>query len=551
MKKNFTLLLFLPIMFALNANAQEDFEDQLPKSLIVFHNPNVKGVRLDSIVTRVYDYLHDVINEGVYFERIDDLTRYDSKVVFDYPEDGGKPTRRLVSGRQDNGYFNFIPIKYDKVINGLKLAYKKNYSIMNRDSDKPDTVGITELLGEFPIKETTLRNGIVTSETTYEYNDKLDMTLRLRKEYYEGDKVVGGDKTTVDYKDDVRTEVNYKYSIPKKDFVAVRKTVTKEDKSSRWITEKYIYDADAEGNFGDCSYSLVMDAEDEYYDDEDVFYYFKKGKLTTLENGIMKSYNVSTDYRLRFLNEIINDERFKYNDDFEYSVTYKLNDEGERETKPFKIDLKILSFSHGSDSKYTFVDLLDDVNDEKTVECRCYDNNGYLAARYFEDVNLFSDADKCLMTLESNNLYKYANYHGTEYRYQYLNGLNVGCTYTGKIGFGYIGGGSEGCVRDVNYKDVKGSDAPCPIIWGKSHHDWHPGTLYSIFYYSSEDGTLEPRQNVAAIGEIVNDAQQKPATVYDVQGKQVKTCANGNVTLLDVKGIYIIRQGDKVIKMKK
>ena len=168
MKKNFTLLLFLPIMFALNANAQEDFEDQLPKSLIVFHNPNVKGVRLDSIVTRVYDYLHDVINEGVYFERIDDLTRYDSKVVFDYPEDGGKPTRRLVSGDSDNGYFYFIPIKYDKVINGLKLAYKKNYSIMNRDSDKPDTVGITELLGEFPIKETTLRNGIVTSETTYE-----------------------------------------------------------------------------------------------------------------------------------------------------------------------------------------------------------------------------------------------------------------------------------------------------------------------------------------------------------------------------------------------
>ena len=61
----------------------------------------------------------------------------------------------------------------------------------------------------------------------------------------------------------------------------------------------------------------------------------------------------------------------------------------------------------------------------------------------------------------------------------------------------------------------------------------------------------EPKQNITAIGEIVNDAQQKPATVYDVQGKQVKSCANGNVTLPDTKGIYIIRQGDKVIKMKK
>ena len=550
MKTNFTLVALLSALFASNVYAQNNIVAQLPWSLIVFHNPNVKGIRLDSIVTK-WDNQQVVINEGVYFDRIDDKSGYDSKVVFDYPEDGGKPTRRLVSGDRDNGYFYFIPIKYDKVINGLKLAYKKNYSINNRDSDKPDTVGITELLGEFPIKETTLRNGIVTSETTYEYNDKLDMTLRLRKEYYEGDKVVGGDKTTVDYKDDVRTEVNYKYSIPKKDFVAVRKTVTKEDKSSRWITEKYIYDADAEGNFGDCSYSLVMDAEDEYYDDEDVFYYFKKGKLTTLENGIMKSYNVSTDYRLRFLNEIINKEIFEYNDDFEYSVTYKLNDEGEREAKPFKIDRKILSFSHGSDRKYTFVDLLDDESDNKRVECCCYDNYGYLAANYEQYVKLYSDADKCLMALESNNLDEYAIYLGTEYRYQYLNGLNVGCTHTGAIGFGYAGGGSEGCVRDVNYKDVKGSDAPCPIIWGKSNHDWHPGTFYSIFYYSSEDGTLEPRQNVTAITDIADDSKPAPAVIYDVQGKVIKNCSGNNITLPEASGIYIVCQGNNVMMMKK
>ena len=152
-------------------------------------------------------------------------------------------------------------------------------------------------------------------ETNYEYNDNLDMILRLHKDFDAEGNITGGEKVTVDYKDGYRTEISHNYDATKKDFIPVRKTVTKEDKSSRWITEKYIYDADAEGNFGDCSYSLVMDAEDVYYDDEDVFFYFKNGKLTTLENGIMKSYNVSTDYRLRFLNEIINDERFKYNDE--------------------------------------------------------------------------------------------------------------------------------------------------------------------------------------------------------------------------------------------
>ena len=155
------------------------------------------------------------------------------------------------------------------------------------------------------------------------------------------------------------------------------------------------------------------------------------------------------------------------------------------------------------------------------------------------------------MALESNNLDEYAIYLGTEYRYQYLNGLNVGCTHTGTIGFGYAGGGSEGCVRDVNYKDVKGSDAPCPIIWGKSNYEWHPGTFYSIFYYSSEDGTLEPRQNITAITDIADDSKPAPAVIYDVQGKVIKTCSGNNITLPEASGIYIVRQGNNVMKMKK
>ena len=369
------------------------------------------------------------------------------------------------------------------------------------------------------------------------------MTLRLRYEYDAEGNVTGGDKVTVDYKDDFRTEVNYKYDTSKKDFVAAKKTVTKSDKWYGWITEKYIYDADAEGNFGECSYSLVMNVENVdfgEFENLDV-----KGVVTTVENGTVKSYNISTDYKFRFLSEDL-----RYNDYLEYSVTYKLNDKGEKEAAPFKIERKFLSFLHGSECKYTFVDLLDAESDNN-VECNYYDENGYLIASFSPNLKHYSDAKACLDDLESNNIHEYAYFHGEEYEYQYLNGINVGCTYNGTIGFGYCGFGSQRCVRDTNYKNVKGSDAICPVIYSKIEGDWLPSIAYSIFYYSSEDGTIEARQNITAIGEIVNDVQQIPATVYDVQGKHVKTCANGNVTLPNTKGIYIIRQGDKVIKMKK
>ncbi|MBP5479838.1 MAG: hypothetical protein J6Y15_10815 [Bacteroidaceae bacterium] len=542
MKKNFTLLLFLPTMFALNANAQEDFEDQLPKSLVVFHNPDVKGIRLDSIVTRVLDNQQVLINEGVYLDRIYDFSVYDSKVVFDYPEDGGEPTRRLVSGTHD--YFNNISVKYDKVINGIKLANKTLKSVSYKNDVCLGVVGITEMLGEFPIKETTLDNGVVTSETTYEYNDKLDMTLRLHKKVDTEGNVTGGDKVTVDYKDDFRTETSYKYDTVKKDYVAIRKTVTKADKLHGWITEKYIYDADAEGNFGECSYSLVMDVENVdfgEFENLDV-----KGVVTTVEDGIVKSYNISTDYKFRFFSEDL-----RYNDYLEYSVTYKLNDKGEKEAAPFKIERKFLSFLNGSECKYTFVDLLD-AESNNNIECNFYDNNGYLVASYRPEVKHYSDAKACLDDLESNNIHEYAYFHGEEYEYQYLNGINIGCTYNGNIGFGYEGGFFyQKSVRDTNYKNVKGSDAIRPVIYSKSEYDWLPSIAYSVFYYSSEDGTLEARNSATAIDDIADDSKPAPAVIYDVQGKVIKTCSGNNITLPEASGIYIVRQGNNVTKMKK
>ena len=565
MKKNFTLLLFLPTMFALNANAQEDFEDQIPKSLVVFHNPNVKGVRLDSIVTRVYDNQHVLISQGVYLDRISDFSDDDSKVVFDYPEDGGAPTRRLVSGYFDYDYWASIPVNYDKVINGIKLAYKKNYFISFGNNEKRDTLGYTEFLGDFPVKKVSLKDGVVTSETNYGYNNNLDMTLRLRKDFDAECNVTGGEKVTVDYKDGYRTEISHNYDTAKKDFIPVRKTVTKSVKDYGWIAEKYIYNADAEGNFGESSYSLVMNVDDVDFSDLEIR--DVRGIMTVMEDGVKKTYKVSTDYISKPIEEMA--EQGCYNAWIEYAATYKLNDNGDkaseeeeyvdidedekvdREAVPFMIErLYPTFFSKNIDTKFQLVDMLNG-GKEESVKVLMYDDYGYLSTRYSISVKGYSDADKCLMTLKSNKLYEYAIYNGTEYRYQYLNGLNVGCTYTGTIGFGIIGGGSERCVRDVNYKDVKGSDAPCPIIWGKSNHDWHPGTLYSIFYYSSEDGTLEPKQNITAITDIADDSKPAPAVIYDVQGKVIKTCSGNNITLPEASGIYIVRQGNNVMKMKK
>ncbi|MBO4663143.1 MAG: hypothetical protein J5663_01880, partial [Bacteroidaceae bacterium] len=267
--------------------------------------------------------------------------------------------------------------------------------------------------------------------------------------------------------------------------------------------------------------------------------------VTTVEDGIVKSYNISTDYKFRFFSEDL-----RYNDYLEYSVTYKLNDKGEKEAAPFKIERKFLSFLHGSECKYTFVDLLDAESDNN-VECNYYDENGYLIASFSPNLKHYSDAKACLDDLESNSINKYAEFHGEEYEYQYLNGINVGCTYNGTIEFGYCGFGRQRCVRDTNYKNVKGSDAICPVIYSINEGDWLPSIAYSIFYYSSEDGTIEARHNATAITDIADDSKPASAVIYDVQGKVIKTCSGNNITLPEASGIYIVRQGNNVMKMKK
>ena len=75
--------------------------------------------------------------------------------------------------------------------------------------------------------------------------------------------------------------------------------------------------------------------------------------------------------------------------------------------------------------------------------------------------------------------------------------------------------------------------------------------VYSVFYYSSEDATLEARHNVTAIDDIADDAKQAPAVIYDIHGKVIKTCTGNNITLPETSGIYIVRQGNNVMKMKK
>ena len=566
MKKNFTLLLFLPTMFALNANAQEDFEDQLPKSLVVFHNPNVKGVRLDSIVTRVYDNQHVLISQGVYLDRISNFDEYDSKVVFDYPEDGGAPTRRLVSGYFDYDYWANIPVNYDKVINGIKLAYKKNYFISFGNNEKRDTLGYTELLGDFPVKKVSLKDGVVTSETSYEYNNNLDMTLRLRKNFDAEGNVTGGEKVTVDYKDGYRTEISHNYDTAKKDFIPVRKTVTKSVNDYGWITEKYIYDADAEGNFGESSYSLVMNVDDDDFPDLEIR--DVRGVMTVMEDGVKKEYKVSTDYIFKDIAEMA--EHGCYNDYIEYAATYKLNDNGDkaeedddeyvdidedekvdREAVPFMIErLYPTFFSKNIDTKFQLVDLLNG-GEKESVEVLMYDDYGYLSTRYSTPVKGYSDAKTCMEDLEKADFHNLNVYNGVEFGYLYENEVNVGWTHNYDTSFGYCGFSNNRCVRDTKYRNVKGSDAICPIIYSIGRYDWSPSFAYSIYYYSSEDATLEARHNATAITDIADDSKPAPAVIYDVQGKQVKTCANGNVTLPNTKGIYIIRQGNNVMKMKK
>ncbi len=555
MKKNLSVLMLLTAMFAHNANAQGKFEDQLPKSLIVFRNPDVKGVRLNSIVTRVYDNESVQINEGVYLNRMDGFNEDDFKVVFDYPEDGGEPTRRLASGIDD--YSIQIPVKYDKVINGLNLSYDKYYTLrihIEGNVTIVDTIEVNELLGDFPVKEVSLDKGVVTSETNYEYNDNLDMTLRLRKEFDADGNVIGGEKVVVDYKNDYRTEICNNYDTAKKDFVPVRKTVTKSDKWYGWVTEKYIYDADAGGNFDESSYSLVMNVDGVNF--SNFIYRDVRGIMTVVEDGVKKVYNVSTDYIFKNADEA----EYKTNDYINYSATYKLNDKGEREAAPFKIEREyVTEYINGKAPKFKFVDLLNDRKDEY-VSCHVYDSHGFLCTSYSTRIVYYSDANECLKSMEYGGSDDCNIELGSNIEYLYQNRINVGWVRRSDVNPYYHYGcvrahayspyvdRDDICVRDTNYWDVKGADARCPIIYSiVRNYFLFSGVAYAVYYYSSENGTLEPK-NPTAITDVTENQEQNVIRIYDVNGTLVRTCTDGKVTLPETHGIYIINNGGKVTK---
>ncbi len=114
-----------------------------------------------------------------------------------------------------------------------------------------------------------------------------------------------------------------------------------------------------------------------------------------------------------------------------------------------------------------------------------------------------------------------------------------------------MGYGREYITRDLNYTNVMGTNDICPIIYTILVSDSNPGPgIVSIYYYSSADGTTESKESTA-IADITDGSQQTEVIVYDINGKIVKTCGNGKVTLPEAQGIYIINDGNKIFKVRK
>lgn len=478
----------------------------------MYKNPDVKGIRLDSIVSD-YRYLNSIAGDNGYTRFLD--------AVFEYPEDGGAPT---VKGRiMCDGY---IMTGCDTTVFGVKL--NKNSCPKPFKLDDPDC----------------------------KFNDKLDPILNIHREYDSDHNLKSMSKDTTIYDGGYSIKINYKYDIANKVFVATKKTKTKSNKYG-WIVEQYVYDADSNGNFGDYSYSIVRNMDGANFGDA-ISEGKATGTVTSVENGVRTTRNIVTFYftkenRYAFHRQRNDSVCWKERNTCCYSATYYESDldvnDGEKHL-PFLMERKILTFMHNNDRKYTVVNVIGD--GIKNVPCNIFDSYGYLIQEYNSFFWAYKDVEKCLSDYQNKNKDN-VYYEGDWYEYAYLNGVNVGCTYRHVLD-SEISSDYELCIevaRDLNYTNVIGSDAICPIIYTMfdeySHMIWEGHSAYSVYYYSSENGTLEPK-NSTAITDVTENQKQNIIRIYDVNGTLVRTCTDGKITLPETHGIYIINNGGKVTK---
>jgi len=494
----------------------QDFEQdsgfELPKQLIVYKNPNVKGVRLDSIRSlEPYKY----------------TTGYTT--IYTYPEDGGKPS---VSWEGKDGYCPFAAFakNYNTEmvnINGARMTK------INQTNTYNDGETITEeYLDKFLVKREIRQDGKLISMVSNKYDDVFNNILHISEEYDAEGNITAGTKDSLDINGDTETKYEFTYNIEKKAYEAVKKTETVYFLG--WIKTQKTFTADEKGKLTDCVrsetrkfYFIECDSDkvdlEEYLEYEDDFEYPIYSSTEVIVNYDSNRVIMTTTDITKY-----DKSEDAYYNEYEYSYS---PGSGITEYKA-----PIFINNNAGTKHYEIIKLRDgDSEPDNMPVYSIYDKDGYIT-------------ENGQWTIYHNQLRPYSY---ESYKYAYKDGINVGCIENNRGSAVLIGAwATNECDRDLNYTNVEGSDAICPVIYELGYYDAWGAPWVNLYYYSSADGTIEPKQ-VTDITETTDISQEKAVIIYDINGKVIKTCGNGKITLPEAQGIYIINDGGKIYKVKK
>lgn len=528
MRKSILFTAFAAVINSSFVHAQLKVDIDLPSSPIVYNNPEVKGYRLDSIVSTLgYS------------------DRYDQRIIFDYDIVDGvsvlKDTRCINKYPQGGDGMSFditclttTPTKTFTDLNGMYLE------LSDSETTKGDITEHTISAGDYLVSKETYKTEADGQKWLQKlvkntYDDHLNAIFSITEEYDKNGNIVNGSKRTVsadyegeNYPNDIKTTtITYTYSTAKKAYVAVKKEVVEEYYG--FVRSRYVYEADADGRLGECNYSIVKtikyadmsqnERDDAYakaldklrkqldeakitqkeYEEKLVDILSLKGGassnpdphlsmtesedvITVVENGVKTVTRELTRYFVVENKQSSGDDD-QDTDDQLYSVSYKYDANGNLEDKYYKKEFvkPVFYNRQNGNTRYGVVELVRGQSiDATTLPFSNFDNRGYCTMHGIWKPFVFAN------TVELDKVRMLKDYAYVTYKYH--DGKNIGWVTRGSAMEGYYGAWLyDSCLRDQYYTDVVGSDAISPIVYMESERDYFAGPLYSIFYYSSSN----------------------------------------------------------------